>query len=274
MILEPGIYTNLSSEDYHADRESISRSALMDFKRSSFYYWSKHLNPDRPAIEQKPSWIFGSAFHTLILEPSKFLRIFSVKPESQRLKDVGPDLYYSIQSIIKKVEESGLIVLTTPDHYKLLEMSESLLSNNHAKDLLENSIIESSYVWKDEASGLIVKSRPDILHPNMYVDLKTIDDASPHSFQKSMAAYGYHIQAAMVCDGVEALTGRKLSACINICVEKTYPYSVGIYIIDEAAIDHGRNEYQSLLLNLKACIMSGEWPDYQPETVGLPRWYL
>jgi exodeoxyribonuclease VIII len=276
-MIVTGIYTNLSSEEYHGDKNSISRSALMDFKRNPRKYWAKHLNPDRPPNETKPSWEFGTAFHTLILEYHFFLRDYTFEfKKLPLLKDVGRE-EYELAKERKEIWENhnkNKIILSLKDWNTLHEMRNSLEANPKACGLIQDGIYESSYFWEDEHSGLMLKSRPDILHSNIYVDLKTIDDASPQNYQREMAKYGYHIQAAMVKDAVFTLTGEKLSACINICVEKSYPYSIGIYIIDEAAIEQGQYEYKNLCLELKNAIMLNEFRDYEVQTIGLPKWAL
>ena len=275
-MIEPGIYYDLSSEKYHDEKESISRSALMDFKKNPRKYWAKHLSAERPLEETKPSWGFGTAFHTLILEKHLFyINYICEMKKMPLLKDVGREEYELAKERreIFAIENIDKIVLSIKDWIILHAMEGSLLSNTKAQELIQDAIYESSYFWKDEHSGLMLKSRPDILHSNIYVDLKTIDDASPQNYQREMVKYGYHLQAAMVKDGVLATTGEKLSACINICVEKTYPYCVGIYIIDEEAIEQGQFEYKNLLLALKQCIHDNTFRDHEVQTIGLPRWY-
>lgn len=273
-MIKEGIYYDLSSEEYHGDKNSISRSALMDFKRSPRKYWANHLNSERPEREVKPSWEFGTAFHTMILEPHLFDENYIMNPAPMLLKNVGREAYDLYKKTVDYIGSCGKQVLSHSDFEKLCEMRNSLLGCERAKKLIEGAVFESSYFWHDEHSGLMIKSRPDILHQNIYVDLKTIDDASPHNFQKEMAIYGYNLQAAMLKDGIEKLTGNKLSACINICVEKKYPYSIGIYIIDEAAIEQGQYEYKNLLLQMKNCQQENNFPDYQVQTIGLPKWAI
>jgi len=92
MVTE-GIHKNLSSEEYHSHKESISRSALMDFNRSPFHYWAKHLNSDRP---KKRCNIFNNirfSLHTFILEPHLFADEYAIEPQKVLLKDVGRDAY-------------------------------------------------------------------------------------------------------------------------------------------------------------------------------------
>lgn len=273
-IIQRGIYTELHSELYHGHKQSISRSAIMDFKRNPRKYWARHLNPNRPKEAIKPSWEFGTAFHTLILEPHLFDENYILKPEPMLLKDVGREAYDSYKNVIQYIENSGKIVLSLDKWDSLIKMRDSIYENPRAKELIEGAVYESSYFWKDEESGLMVKSRPDILHSNLYVDLKTIDDASPHNFQREMVKFGYHIQGAMVRDGVKALTGRTINACINICVEKNYPHSIGVYIIDDEAIEAGSIDYKQTLLDLSACLSNNVFPDFEIATIGLPKWAL
>lgn len=274
MMISPGMYPTLTNEEYHGYKQAISRSALMDFKKNPRHYWAMHLNPNRPARVETPAMTFGTAFHTLILEPFTFDNRYAIEPKKVLLKEVGEEKYRVYKMECEQLEKTNKIVLSHADYSHLINMQSCLLSNSQAKELIEGAIYESSYFWPDKESGLNVKARPDILHHNMYIDLKTIDDASPHNFQRSMVMGGYHIQAAMVEDAVMYFNGNKLAASINICIEKKYPYSIGIYIIDEESIEHGRKEYKKLLVDLKSAIVHNEFEDYEIQTVGLPKWYL
>lgn len=272
-MIEPGIYLDLSNDDYHNDKDSISRSGLMDFKRCPRRYWANYLNPLKPPKEDTPSLILGQAFHALVLQEDLFNQQYFLLPPKVLLKDVGREKYDEYKAIEKKAEETKKTVLSRSDYIKLCEMRDSLYANERARGLIEGAIYESSYFWQDEHSGLILKSRPDILHRNMYVDLKTIDDASPKSYQHEMAKYGYHIQAAMVKDAVAALEGHRLDAFINICIEKKYPYNVGIYEISAAAVEVGHYEYKQICLDLKSAIGDNCFRDYEIQTIDLPKWY-
>jgi hypothetical protein len=273
-MIEQGIYIDLSSEEYHSEKSSFSRSSIMDFKKSPRKYWAKHLNPDRPKEEPKPSWVFGTAFHTLILEPHLFEKNYFVLPEKVLLKNVGREVYDQFKSTLEEAETTKKIVLSLEDYERLSAMQDAVFANPRAKGLIEAAVFESSYFWKDEHSGLMVKSRPDILNGNIYADLKTIDDASPENFQREMAKYSYHVQAAMVKDGYKQLTGENISACINVCVEHKYPYSIGIYIIDETAIETGHYTYKQILLDLRSALANNDFRDYEVQTIGLPKWAL
>jgi exodeoxyribonuclease VIII len=265
------IYYNLSNEDYHNEKSSFSRSSIMDFKKSPKNYWAKHIKEDRPAKESTPAMEFGTAFHTLILESHLFDIQYICLPEKVLKKDNQKQ--YEINKILEEEAEKNKVkVLSHADYTRLRDMQAALRGNEKARELITDGVYESSYFWEDEASGLMLKARPDILKRNFYVDLKTIDDASPANFQRAMVTGGYHIQAAMIRDAVRYHHGSELSAFINICVEKNYPYSIGIYIIDEEAINVGENEYKSLLLRMKSCIVNNDFPDLEILNIGLPTW--
>lgn len=271
-MIEPGIYSTLSNAEYHADKASLSRTSIKDFYRSPYYYYAMHLNSNRPERLATRDMLFGSAFHTLILEQHLFNDEYAIEPERVLLKDVGRTLYEAYKSQCEELERTNKIVLSRDEYNTLMQMREALARDSRIKELVDGGEIEKSFFWQDPASELIVKARPDILHRNMIVDLKTIGDASPHSFQRSMIDGWYHVQGAMIRDAVRTLQNVDISNVINICVEKKYPFSIGIYIIDEQALDYAETLYKSVLLNMKSCIINNRFDDYEAQVIGLPKW--
>jgi hypothetical protein len=267
-----GVFENISNEDYHSRKEFISRSALMDYDKSPYTYWAKHINPDRPKKDATPQMIMGSAFHTMILEPHLFDEIYAVMPPRVLLKDVGRETYDAFKKKAEELANSPKIILSDDDFLLLANMKLKFQENAAAMDLIRDARIENSFFWQDKHSGLYVKSRPDVLHENMIVDLKTCADASPRAFQNSMVLGGYHIQGAMIRDGVEEIEGRRINNVINICIETKYPFNMAIYMIDEYAIDEGQMKYKNLLLALKQSLEENNFQDYGIQTIGLPKW--
>lgn len=268
-----GCYHDLSNENYHAIKSHLSRSALMDFDKSPYTYWAKHINPDRPKKDATPAMQIGSAFHTLILEPHLFEQQYLILPEKVLLKDVGKEAYDEYKKAEKEAEIcKDKVVLSRHDYTRLLAMQTAFNRNGKAKELIEGAIYESSYFWKDAHSGLMLKARPDVLHGNMIIDLKTCADASPRACQAEMVKYGYHVQGAMIRDGVEEIEGRRINNVINICVESQYPHNTAICMIDEYAIDAGQVKYKNILLELKNAIEYNSFNDYGIQTIGLPKW--
>lgn len=271
-MISQGIYTDLSSDDYHADKQSLSRSSLKDFKKNPYYYWAMHLSPDKPAHRQTQEMTFGSAFHTFILEPLLFDDEYAVEPEKKMLKYDGEDEYRAYKLECEELARSSKTVLSSDEMETLKAIKAAMLRDPRVMQLIEGAEIEKSFFWEDPASGLMVKARPDILHKRMIVDLKTCADASPQGFQRAMVDGWYHVQAGMIRDAIWTLEGRDIPNAICINVEKKYPYLTSITIIEESAIEVGQAHYKNILLELKSCLINNAWPDYETATIGLPKW--
>ncbi len=286
-----GIYPTLSNDDYHS-HNSISRSGMKVFNESPYKYWAHYINPNRPSKKSTKAMDFGSAFHTFVLERDKFYEEYVLEPRTSklpkvgRLKDLGKAEFERQKSEKLEVElanknlleefslnQSNKKILKLQDWTLLKSMKTSLQSNSEAWELLQNAIYEQSYFWRDQESGLLIKARPDALHINMIVDLKTIVCADSRPYQRAMMDEWYHVQGAIIREGVRELEGRDIPNVINVCVEKEYPWEVGIKIISEQALDEGRNKYKKILLEMKEAIENNYFPSYEPETVDLPRFY-
>lgn len=271
-----GIYKDLSIEEYHGDASSISRSSIMELKKSPWHYWNAYLNPNRPKKEPSDAMNFGSAFHTLVLEPQLFDDQFIIAPEKVLLKDVGRDRYESYKSELDKVEMGSLgkTLLSAKQYDTLNYMRDSVLKHEQASRILKDAEVEQSLFWIDEHTGIKCKIRPDIWQASIIADLKTTDDASESSFQRAMVDYGYHVQAAMIREGVREVIGYDMKNIVFIAVEKKFPYSTVTYIIDDIALEYGLIEFKNQLLKLKSCRESNIWESYENKVISLPNWAL
>lgn len=269
-----GKHESMASEEYHR-LPGISRSHLIPFKKSPYKYKCQRMLER----EKKPTrdMILGSAFHTLVLEEHLFNDEYVVEPMAVKLKDVGRKIYDEYKDICDEISKTHKTVLTREEFDTLINMVICLEKHEEAysmiKGIAEKPLIESSYFWQDEETGLLCKARPDILFSNMIVDLKTSRDASTRQYQKDMCDGMYHVQAAMIREAVKQCGGQDIIHAFNICVEKTYPYEVAIKIISENALAAGHREFKQLLKQMKECIDNDKWPSYLIETVELPSWY-
>jgi exodeoxyribonuclease VIII len=291
--MEPGIYPILPNEEYHGDLGSISRSAIMDFIDSPYRYWANYLNPNKPAQKAKtPAMEFGTAFHKYILELDSFNSEYVLKlqllpfPKVGLLRDLGREEYdrqKAIEARIreenKKTEEAYEIInaekkiLSADDYRKIQEMALTLQLHPEAGLLIKDGIYEQSYIWIDPQSKLRIKARPDIVHSNIIVDLKTIARANKRGFQSAMVEGGFHIQAAMIQDGIKILTGNKIEDIIFVCIEKEYPYCIGIYGLPEEVIEEGREVYKEKLIEMSNAIVHNQFQHQAFESIGLPGYY-
>jgi hypothetical protein len=241
----PGIH-NISIEAYHAS-EGLSRSALMLFKKSPHHYYNEYLSYNKAESKPTPAFLFGQALHTLILEPGEFFERYSLYSDTEDREYINSNTYNDMLDIIKAIKNDKEVC-------NLLSLGQN----------------EKSIYWHDDETGILCKCRPDVLHDNMIVDLKTTSDASEKSFQYSIWKYGYHIQAAMMQDGISKILNKKIEDFIFIAVEKKAPFGIAVYILDNPSIEKGRDEYKELLVKYKECLEKNEWPGYKRRYISLP----
>lgn len=257
-----GVYHGLSSDDYFKANR-INCSGLKLLSKSPLHY--KHsLEQSR---EETQAMKIGSAVHCAVLEQDEFENRYMVLPDGidRRTKE-GKALY-------AEMEVSGKIILSASEHLMVDGVAQSVRSHESASKLLSDGSPEMTVFT--EIDGIPAKCRTDWYRSNIIVDLKTTEDASADGFQRSIAKYGYHCQAAWYLDCCES-AGVEAQHFIFIAVEKTAPYAVGVYELDSASIEVGRVINQRALDKYRQCIESGLWNGYPTEiqTLSLPVWAM
>jgi exodeoxyribonuclease VIII len=272
--MQAGIYTDLDIEKYHSV-DGVSRSGLMEFSRTPAHYWNRYLNPDRPASEPTEAMIFGNAFHTFVLEPHLFEQRYFVnnvqepvideKPLKKDLqaeygKELGADMYeeaklYEAEQRRERdhfreqmrIKAEGKILLSNNQYETLCLMSESLSKHAQGMALIEGGTFEQSIFWNEPHTGELCKTRPDVWHDGFTADLKTIAAADERTFTQALVKHGYHLQAAMNREGIRENTGKDIKSHTFVCVEKTFPFSVAVYILDITALEFAHVKFKKLI---------------------------
>lgn len=263
---------DISIDEYHG-APAISRSALMEFRRSPKHFWYKYINPDYSPmatveiITKRNAMEFGNAVHTHILEPDSVPQRYVMWDGPSRATKAGKEAFAQTKSVAANRQIIDYDTVTV-----LLEMRASVLEHPEAMALIEGGKIEQSIFWEDQYTGLTLKARPDVWHDDFIVDLKSVADGSFDSFQRSIYSYGYHIQCAMQHEAVYAATGKNLRNFLFVAIEKEPPYAIGIYQLDDAALEQGLDELRSLTEHLKQCLDTDYWPAYSTNLVSLPAW--
>lgn len=249
----------MNNADYHSD-PAISASHLHAVAKSPAHYYARFLDPNRPPSPSSPALLFGSLAHCAVLEPDEIYSRYAVAPD-RRTKEG--------KEIAKQMASDGIEAVSQSDWDMAKAMREAVHAHPIAAKLLEEGAPEQSFWWDDVATGMRCKCRPDWLRPDgIVVDLKTTQDASPKGFGKSVANFRYHVQAAHYLNGLEA------ERFLFIAVEKTYPFSVAVYELDEDALQEGRHLAFRDLRRIATCRKLNEWPGYSQEvtTLSLPMW--
>lgn len=256
---------------YHAD-PAVSKSHLDQIARSPLHYWSRYVDPDRVPEEPSAAMRLGSALHGLVLEPELFDAQFITAPAVDRRTKAGKADWDAFTA-----EAGKRTVLTVDERVQVSRMAEQIWCHKAAAYLLnQDGKAEQTIKWMDVETGLECKCRPDwmINHGQILVDLKTTEDASPAGFQRSLASWRYHVQAAWYMRGVRMGIAADPEQFIFICVEKKPPYAVAVYASTPLVITAGARIADRDLQRLAECRATGSWPSYsdQIETIDLPKW--
>jgi exodeoxyribonuclease VIII len=252
----------ISNADYHAD-PAISASQLKTVMQSPYHYWSRYLDPDRVAMVPTAAMRLGSLVHCAVLEPDELSKRYQLAPD-RRTKEG--------KAAVIEMAAAGIEAVSETDLAQALQMADAVRSNSTAALLLSNGAAEQSFWFDDIPTRMRCKCRPDWLSADgaTIVDLKTCQDASPASFAKAVANFGYQIQAA------HYLAGTLATRFIFVAVEKTAPYAIGVYELDTEALIHGSIARHNALQILQDCKAVNGYPGYTDgiQTLQLPGWAL
>jgi exodeoxyribonuclease VIII len=258
----PGIYDCYSNAAYHA-HEAISKSDLDLIHKSPAHY-------KYGRVDETPAMRFGSAFHCAVLERERFDETYCVIDGDKRTK--------SVKDALKDAESAGKVVLTKDEMNTLYFMRESVLKNPLCVTLIENAMKEYSVF--SELDGVRVKCRPDgwVENRGIILDLKSTDDASPDAFSRTAARFRYHVQDAFYRNVLGSVIGTEAEsiAFVFIAVEKTPPFGVALYCLDELSALQGWVEAREDMRRYRSAVALGKWFGYSQkiESLSLPRWAL
>lgn len=261
--MNPGIYTSetLTNEAYHASA-GISKSGLDLILRSPAHYRFGERKEATRAME------IGTALHCAILEPERFATDYMMLRE---VIDRRASAYKEACKVW-----SAERVLTGSEADRVAGMQESVLSHPVLGRFVKaTGRCELSVFATDPETGVLVKCRFDkLLDAKLAIDVKKTQDL--RDFGKSVANYGYHMQAAFYTDVWKWATGEDLDGFMFAAVEEQMPHASAMITIDDEAMDIGRMEYRKALNTYAECFERDEWNGIYQELapVQLPSWYI
>ncbi len=261
--IENGVH-DLTNEQYHSS-SGVSRSGLMKLMQSPSHYHYEYFTKTERS-EPTSAMVVGELVHCMVLEPCETMsRYYVAMPVNKRTKAGKEDW------VNQQAQAVGKKVVTIEQNQTAMSIANAVIMHPISRSLLPDCVVEKSIYFTHQQTGLQCKVRPDAWNGSIVVDLKTTADASFRAFQSSAAKYGYFLQAAMIQQGLAAI-GLSLEKFIFIAVEKEPPYAVGIFVLDNEALDYGVNQFNQLMKKLKNCKDANEWPGYGIQNLTLPAW--
>lgn len=260
-MIKPGIYPDLDNQDYHYNPEcqALSKGGIDRLLTSPAHFKIQGQNPSTKEM------IFGSAFHTMVLEPDVFDSEVSVA------KTAPPKAR-------NEAENAGVCLITEIEMEHINRMTEAVHQNKTASSLLghADAAFENSIFWHDSAFDILCKCRPDITIKSMGIltDLKSTKSASPVEFAKSCANYNYDTQSAHYLEGAIIAHGTPFKHFLFIAVEKTPPYAVAVYRADDEMVANGAIKVADAKAIYQKSVKTNNWQAFPDKVIDitLPRW--
>jgi len=284
-IIENGIHKDISIEDYHANQSHVSATSLKIAKRSlKEFDWYR---TGKIKFESKQHFDTGNAFELALFDKVAFESKVAILQTEQwkaealmdkpSLKAPKQSKYY--QDCISNFEFAHKGKYLIPDVGE-----DSFYKDEMIQRLISNTEYQLSLFWNDPATGLRLKTRPDIcqVKKNVVVNLKTCLDGSPAAFSKDLAKHEYPLQACIEIMGCQQ-TGlmQKVDNYFWLVVEKRPPFNATIYEFALEDIVAAMDEIEYLFNKVKRAMDENKYPGYSDRadnkygilTANIPLWY-
>lgn len=267
-----GVVENSNAKYRAGPGVSVSDLKIIDEKTPS-HLRQQRLTPRPPS----PSQRLGTAVHCHLLEREEFENRYAVCPESIGLNTkIGREM-------AAECAAEGREMLTANEATMVAAMSRKLLDNPHVSKLMSMPHrVETAIYWRDRATGILCKARPDLMiepggvFPNGIIfDLKTAVDASLAGFSRDAHKYGYHMQAAWYSDGFQQVYGTSAPPLFVFgVVENEPPFEPKLWpasmVGESDFLRLGRAKCRLALDIYAECERTGHWPGYSTELEELP----
>lgn len=241
--------------DRYRALDAVNWSRLKNMRDSPLAYHHALTAPDNDT----PARLLGRATHTLTLEPALFDEEYAVFEGERR---AGPE-WKAFQAA-----NVGREILKAGELDGARTMAAAVRSHPLVRPYLDGAAFEQSIRWVDGATGLGCKARVDWLVGNVLGDLKTTNTIDGRRFGNLAARMGYHCQLAHYRNGLRA-NGIEINETVIIAVESDAPYDVGVFVVDEDAMQAGAEEVATLMGRLAECIATDRWPGRYDEQQAL-----
>jgi ATP-dependent exoDNAse (exonuclease V) beta subunit len=260
--LEGTVNPALWDEKTYRAHDAIAASDLRLMAKSYGHYLHRQEYPgDYPYSAALRA---GTIVHAAVLEPERFAEEFVVPPEVNKRTKAGKEEWEKWEE-----EHKDVFAITQDEMTKANILRDHVFKNPKAAELFTGGIAEVPLLWNSEHHGteFRFKGRADYVvafgDTMLVVDLKTTQDASYTSFQRSMVNWDYALQAAHYRDGVAQIMPEYDVHFVWVVIEKAPPMGCQIFSATEEIYEYGRKLKEKGLKNLLA-------GDADPEGLHLP----
>lgn len=241
----------MDSAEYHGDSASLNATTMKRIVANPRKARYLRDNP-KPATD---AMTFGTAYHTLALEPDTFPLRYSTGPSLAGLCDdkgkpyANPAASNAGKAIVAKwiADNPGVTVLSTTDLDRLCAMRDALKAEPTIAEWFDNPAFarEASIFWTD-ADGIDLRARLDFVLPPrsplesvVIGDLKTCAKLTDDAIRYAAADLGYHLSLAHYKDACKALWPENEVIVCVVWQETEAPYQAHAQVADDLFLEAG-----------------------------------
>lgn len=266
---EPGrlgqsvLYRDMPADVYHGDREYLSCSMLKPLLESPAAFRSALTASQSPSDARD----FGTLVHGLVLEPGRVNADFAVYPGvyDGRSKDYKDFVAANV----------GRLVVDEPTFARGRSLADRILSRavrgRPFGDFVREGIPEASIYFTEPTTGIKLRIRVDLYHPEANFDLKTTRRPDVRSFMRDAVDMHYDLQGFMYTLGCVLHEGIDQGRdFVFVAVETDAPHSISTVTLDSGCsmMSNGAKKFQEVLTLYHACKQVGYWPDLSGDVRG------
>lgn len=267
-----GLFKRTTFEAYKAAR-GANCSSLKDLAISPLRYAHRLANK----LETTNPMRLGSAAHTAILEPHRFLADYALWDERTEADEekVAPRRGKKWEAFV--AANAGKSIIRADEHALAMAMRDAVRAKPVAAKYLKTGDPEVAMWWSHPETERLCKGRADWITSldgqPVIVGLKSARDCRAIPFGNAAAKLLYTMQWAFYHDGYQLITGQT-PRVVEIVVESAAPHDVVVYTIPDEVLEVGREEYQRLIALLVECEASNAWPGTadDEQVLSLPTW--
>jgi hypothetical protein len=284
VIREAGQY-DIPMEAYHSqccDGPSVSSSGLRKiFIHSPADFWAfSDLNDERFEEEENDAFNFGRAAHALLLGDEDFRARFAVVPDTAPPRPTIAQIKAAAEGRMSPSAEERFNFWTPflqQNADKTLLKEGELDDINHIRQSLERHEIvplllegqaEQSLIWRDEKTGIWLKSRLDMLSATGdLADLKSTSQRDPRLLMRDIRLHGYDMQLGLATMAMEHVLGVPFDpetyegrAAILLFIYKKPPFHVMPVQVTYEALHWARLKCRAAIDTMAECMRTGHWP--------------
>lgn len=260
----------------------MSRSELARFARCP----SRWLR--LPAEEKTPAMEWGSLLDTIVLNPELFEKTYAVAaseypatPTKKGAPEVMKPWNWNAtfcDDWRTEQQQAGKEVVKSGDAALAWKAAKRFNADPVIARVLACSkrqvVFHADYHDVDDngepLTGLIIPVKcmidllpdPDSEFGECIADFKTTDDASPRSWERTVASQNYALQAALYLDIANAVLGSQYYRWLFLVQECEEPWETARRELFSEWIDLGRTEYRRWLQWYCKCLSTGRFPSY------------